>query len=75
MSEWLEEILAKPTTTVPEAGKVFGLARNQAYEAAARGEIKTLKFGRRLVVPTAWLRRQLMLDGDAGQKPREPEAA
>jgi hypothetical protein len=59
---WLEEILAQPTTTVPQAGRALGIkGRNQSYEAAARGEIKTLRFGRRLSVPTAWLRRQLEL--------------
>jgi excisionase family DNA binding protein len=62
MAESLEQILANPTTTVSEAGRLLGLARNQAYEAAARGEIKTLRFGRRLVVPTAWLKRVLELD-------------
>jgi hypothetical protein len=62
--EWLEQILAEPTTTVPQAGRALGInGRNQSYEAAHRGEIKTLRFGRRLTVPTAWLRRQLELDG------------
>jgi hypothetical protein len=62
MAEWLEKILENPTTTVPEAGRALGLPRNQAYEAAARGELKTIRFGRKLVVPTAWLRRVLELD-------------
>jgi hypothetical protein len=62
--KWLEEILAEPATTVPKAGRALDLGRNQSYEAAARGEIKTLRFGRRLVVPTAWLRRVLELDED-----------
>jgi hypothetical protein len=74
--DWLREALAEPTTTVPLAGRALGLkGKNQSYEAAARGEIKTLRFGRRLSVPTAWLRRQLELDepaptktnGDAGR--------
>ena len=65
LPKWLVEILAEPTTTVPQAGRALGIkGRNQSYEAAARGEIKTLKFGRRLSVPTAWLKRQLMLDDD-----------
>ena len=33
-----------PTTTVPMAGKLLGLSRNKAYEAASRGEIPTLRF-------------------------------
>jgi hypothetical protein len=62
--EWLKEILAQPTTTVPIAGKALGLGRNQAYQAAARGELCALKFGRRLVVPTAWLKKALHLDDE-----------
>jgi hypothetical protein len=54
--------LEGPTTTVPVAGQLLGLSRNKAYEAAARGEIPTLKFGKRMVVPTMPLRRMLGLD-------------
>ncbi len=50
------------TVTVPEAGELLGLTRNKAYEAAAKGEIPTLRFGKRLVVPTAPLRRMLGLE-------------
>jgi hypothetical protein len=60
---WLQEALTKPTMTIPEAGKALGIeSRNGAYDAASRGEIPTLKFGRLKPVPTAWVRRQLMLD-------------
>ena len=41
--------------TVPQAGRLLGLYRNSAYEAARRGEIPTLRIGRRLVVPRAAL--------------------
>jgi hypothetical protein len=61
MPEWLEEILAKPTTSVPLAGKALGLSRNASYEAARRGEISVLEFGKLRRVPTAWLRKQLQL--------------
>jgi hypothetical protein len=38
--------------SVPQAGKkYFGLSRNGSYEAAARGEIPTIKVGRLLRVP------------------------
>jgi hypothetical protein len=46
----------------PEAGKALNLKRGAAYAAAGRGEIRTLRFGRLLKVPTAWLRSQLGLD-------------
>jgi hypothetical protein len=49
-------ILENATTTVPLAGEALGLSRSAAYAAAGRGEIPTLKFGRRLVVPTNALR-------------------
>lgn len=45
-----------PTTlTVEEAAKLLGLSRSSAYRAAACGELPTLRFGRRIVVPTARL--------------------
>ena len=66
MPEWLVKILAGPTTTVPLAGKALGLSRNASYEAAKRGEIKVLNFGRRKVVPTAWLKKILQLDSGEG---------
>lgn len=45
----------------PECGRALGMSRNAAYEAAVRGEIKTVRFGRIYRVPTAWLRRTLEL--------------
>jgi hypothetical protein len=40
------------TISVPEAGeRYFGLCRNAAYNAAARGEIPTIRIGRLLRVP------------------------
>lgn len=48
------------TLTVPEAGKrYFGLSRNAAYDAAARGEIPTVRIGRLLRVPVRALDRML----------------
>jgi Helix-turn-helix domain len=55
------------TMSVPDAGKkYFGLSRNAAYDAAARGEIPVIKIGRLLRVPVRALEK--MLD-QAGQKP------
>jgi len=47
----------------PDAGEILGLSRQSTYGAARRGEIPTIRIGRRLVVPTARLRRMLGLDG------------
>jgi hypothetical protein len=47
----------------PETGKdILGLSRGATYDAAARGDIKTVRFGRLKRVPTAWLRQKLGLD-------------
>jgi excisionase family DNA binding protein len=52
----------RKTYNVEEAGRLLGVGRNQAYEAARRGEIPTIKIGKRLLVPRAALDR--MLDPD-----------
>jgi hypothetical protein len=62
MRKSVTDALAGTTTTVPLAGRILGLSRNKSYEAAARGEIPTLRFGKRLVVPTMPLRRMLGLE-------------
>jgi Helix-turn-helix domain len=68
---WADGVLPdprkRPTIPVPEAGQILGLSRASAYDAANRGEIPTLRIGRRLVVPTARLLAMLGLGG--------PEAA
>jgi hypothetical protein len=49
------------TISVPEAGKrYFGLSRNAAYDAAARGDLPVIKIGRLLRVPVRAL--EAMLD-------------
>jgi excisionase family DNA binding protein len=48
------------TLTVPEAGKkYFGLSRNGAYAAAARGELPTIRMGKLLRVPVRALEQML----------------
>ncbi len=37
--------------SVPEAGKKMDLGISSSYAAAARGEIPTIRIGRRLLVP------------------------
>ena len=47
-------------TTIPKAGKrYFGIGRSASYEAARRGEIPTIKIGRKLFVPVAAMKRKL----------------
>jgi excisionase family DNA binding protein len=37
--------------SVEEAAKLLGISRGLAYEAARRGELPTIRLGRRLLVP------------------------
>jgi len=57
----------QPTLSVPAAGRYLGLGRAQAYAAASRGDIPTLRVGRRILVPTALLARRLGLMRDEAQ--------
>lgn len=59
----------QPTMSVEAAGVVLGLGRSAAYAAVERGEIPAIRFGRRLVVPTAALRRLLALDETPSPSP------
>ena len=47
------------TLTVPEAAKILGIGRNQAYDAARSGEIPTIRIGGRILVPLAALEKLL----------------
>lgn len=49
----------RKTMTVPEAAEVLGISRNHAYEAAARGEIPSIRIGKRIVVPIDALNRMI----------------
>jgi hypothetical protein len=44
---------------VPVAGAMLGLTRNGSYEAAARGDIPTIRIGKLLKVPKASFDRLL----------------
>jgi len=47
------------TLSVTEAAEVLGISRALAYELVARGELPSLQFGRRLVVPWRAIERLL----------------
>jgi len=59
-----------PTITVEHAGELLGLSRSAAYRAADKGELPTIRFGRRLFVPTP---RLLALLGVERDEPRDEE--
>jgi hypothetical protein len=45
--------------SVEEAGKILGLSRASAFNAANRGDLPTIRIGRRFVVPRFALERLL----------------
>ena len=63
----MTDVRSRATISVPEAGEVLGIGREAAYNAARRGELPTIRIGRRLLVPTQALLDLLATAGPAGQ--------
>ena len=53
------------TISVEEAGRLLGISRGLAYELVNRGELPSVRLGRRIVVPRRALDRLLDLPDDA----------
>lgn len=51
------------TYPIKEAAKLLGIGINQAYQAAAKGDIPSIRVGGRVLVPRTALNRLLGLDG------------
>lgn len=51
--------MERTTLTIPEAATTLGLSRASAYEAARRGEIPTIRIGKRILVPVVALEKML----------------
>lgn len=49
----------RPVYTVMETAVLLGLGRNSTYEAIARGQIPSIRVGRRVLVPRAALEHML----------------
>jgi hypothetical protein len=58
----IKAILERPTCSVDEFRKIFGLSKNPAYEAVKRGEVLSVRIGGSIRIPTAPLRVQLGLE-------------
>jgi excisionase family DNA binding protein len=59
MTHQIEAERGRQTISVAEAAKRLGIGRNQAYGAAARGEIPVIRIGKRIVVPLVAFERFL----------------
>jgi hypothetical protein len=62
MRDDIREILAQPTCSVDEFRKIFGLSKNPAYDAVKRGDVRSVRIGGCIRIPTAPLRVQLGLE-------------
>ena len=49
----------RATYTLDKAATILGISRAGAYQAARRGEIPTIRFGKRILVPRKALERLL----------------
>ena len=58
----LPDPATEPVLSVERAGSFMGLGRSAAYDAVRRGDLPSLRIGRRVVVPTARLRALLGID-------------
>jgi len=47
------------TLTVAKAAKMLGIGRDAAYDAIRSGELQSLRFGRRIVIPRIVVERML----------------
>ena len=56
------------TVRVREAAKILGVSAGTAYESIRRGELPTIRLGKRLVVPSVALERMLAEAGQAVTK-------
>ena len=55
------------TLTVEEAGEMLGLSRGLAYDAVGKGEIPSVRIGRRILIPRVALDRLLESAGKSVQ--------
>ena len=62
---------AKPTMSVDEFAAVAGISRSTAFAAVHSGEVPSMRFGKRIRIPTAAVRRMFDLDDPSGS----PDAA
>ncbi|MFI6331899.1 helix-turn-helix domain-containing protein [Micromonospora chersina] len=49
----IPDAAAEPTISVKRAADVLGISTRSAHAAAERGELPSIRVGRRVVVPTA----------------------
>lgn len=61
MSTTIPDPESTPLVSVEDSATMLGISRSSAYAAARCGEIPSIRIGRRVMIPTAGLRRMLQL--------------
>jgi hypothetical protein len=63
----VKELLEKPTITPEELylSGVLHIGRSGVYQAISEGSVSSIRIGKKIVIPTAPLRRQLGIDASA----------
>lgn len=65
-TEVLDRLKTEPTVSVDDTVRATGFARSTIYLAIQRGEIPVIRVGRRMRVPSTWVRAQLGMEAVAG---------
>jgi excisionase family DNA binding protein len=60
---------ASPTLSVDEFAALAGISRSTAFAAVHNGEVPAMRFGKRIRIPTAAVRRMLELDDGGAHAP------
>jgi excisionase family DNA binding protein len=58
----IQEIKRETVDLWPDMARVLGVSRNTIYEAARRGDFRTIRVGKRILVPIPEIRR--LVDGE-----------
>jgi excisionase family DNA binding protein len=61
----LDSIRGKATCSVQDAAHILGVSRWAVYRAIERGEISSMRIGRRILIPTARLLADLEAPTDS----------
>jgi len=63
----VDELRRRPTITVQEYARFIGVSKGTVYEAAARGEVRCLRLGSRILIPTVPILAELGYSADGAE--------
>lgn len=63
-AEALQRLLIEPTVSIPDAARLLGIGRSTAYAAVKSGELPAIRVGRRVRIPSRWIREALGVDDE-----------